>query len=454
MIANTKNKSLESSASTFDSLLRNYSDIPKNWNIRQLGRFGRFSKGSGGAKEDEVRDGIHCIRYGDLYTHHQTFINESRACVTEEKVAEYTKLQYGDVLFAGSGETIEEIGKSAVNLISGQACCGGDVILFRPSIEIDAKFLGYVCDCSLSIFQKSCMGRGVTVMHIYDSSLKYMNVALPPISKQKAIASFLDRETRRIDVLVEKQQKLIELLEEKRIGLIKQVVTKGMDHSVPMKDSGVEWIGPIPTHWEKWKMAHAFDMIGSGTTPSSSNEKYYGDGTPWVTTSELRENTVFSTEKSVTPLALKEVSSLRIYPSGSLMIAMYGATIGRLGFLGVPATVNQACCVFSKPRTITYKFAFYWLLAARDILISEANGGGQPNLNQELFKLIRVPSPHIEEQIKICEDLDAKCGKIDTLIFLAKSSIEKLKEYCTTLINGAVSGKIDVHNHLSETPLS
>ena len=107
--------------------------VPVHWEVTKLGRVGRFFKGNGGTKEDEVPTGIPCIRYGDLYTRHNYFIHDSRACISEERASDYTPIEYGDVLFAASGETIDEIGKSAVNLIEGEACCGGDVIIFRPT---------------------------------------------------------------------------------------------------------------------------------------------------------------------------------------------------------------------------------------------------------------------------------------------------------------------------------
>ena len=136
-------------------------EVPAHWEVRRLGRLGRLFKGGGGTKEDEREDGIPCVRYGDLYTHHQLFITESRACVTPELAATtYTPIRYGDVLFAGSGETIDEIGKSAVNLIRGPACCGGDVIIFRPSIDADARFLGYATDCSPSAHQRRASDEG------------------------------------------------------------------------------------------------------------------------------------------------------------------------------------------------------------------------------------------------------------------------------------------------------
>ena len=205
-------------------------DVPEHWEVRHLGRIGLFFKGSGGTKEDEREEGIPCVRYGDLYTHHRFFITASRACVAPELAATtYTPIAYGDVLFAGSGETMEEIGKSAVNLIRGPVCCGGDVIVFRPSIDAEARFLGYMADCSASVHQKACIGRGFTVMHIYSSDLKYMTVAIPPVPEQAAIVSFLDRTTAALDAATASAQRETALLREYRTRLIADVVTGKLD---------------------------------------------------------------------------------------------------------------------------------------------------------------------------------------------------------------------------------
>ena len=204
-------------------------DVPENWEIHQLGRIGRFFKGIGGTKEDEVPSGVPCVRYGDLYMQHQYFIRESRSQVSEQRVVDYTPIQYGDVLFAGSGETIEEIGKSAVNLISRHACCGGDVIIFRSQIEVDASFLGYATDCPQAAHQKSCMGRGITVMHIYGDELKYMWVAIPPISEQAAIGRCLNEANADIAAAIDRARKQIVLWREYRTRLIADVVTGKLD---------------------------------------------------------------------------------------------------------------------------------------------------------------------------------------------------------------------------------
>ena len=212
-----------------DSRVEWLGEVPAHWEVSQLGRIGTFSKGNGGTKEDEVAEGVPCVRYGDLYTQHRFFVDEAKACVSRDRASDYTPIQYGDVLFAGSGETIEEIGKSAVSLLSRPACCGGDVILFRPSVAVDAKFLGLSTDCPQAAYQKSCMGRGITIMHIYGSELKYLSIALPPLPEQAAIVEYLDQAIVDIDTAVARANREIELLEEYRTRLIADVVTGKLD---------------------------------------------------------------------------------------------------------------------------------------------------------------------------------------------------------------------------------
>jgi type I restriction enzyme, S subunit len=220
---------------------------------------------------------------------------------------------------------------------------------------------------------------------------------------------------------------------------------KGVRRSNPYpayKDSGVEWLGEIPAHWEVMRATWLFS-IGSGTTPRAEDPAYYGGETPWVTTSELRESVVFSTEKNVTEEALRDHSSLKVHPTGSIVVAMYGATIGRVGILGVPAAVNQACCVFSNARGIEMQFWFYWLQMRRPHLVSLGYGGGQPNLSQELLSSIRIPTPPLSEQRAIAAFLDRETAKIDALVAKNERLIELLHEERTALITRAVTRGLD-----------
>ena len=299
-------------------------------------------------------------------------------------------------------------------------------------------------------FIKDALNLATATFVRHDINPKLMNnvmagirVQVPPLSEQRVIAAFLDRETGKIDALVAKKERLIELLREKRTALITHAATKGLDPDVLMKDSGVEWLGKIPAHWEVKKVTQLFS-IGSGTTPPTDYPKYYGGGIAWITTSELRESVVTSTEKAVTKEALGAFPALNVYPEGSIAVAMYGATIGRLGVLGTSAAVNQACCVFSGSNRMDAWFYFYWLQSRRSYLISLGYGGGQPNLSQELLKSIRVPTPSIQEQRTIAAFLDRETAKIDALMAKVREAIDRLQELRTALITAAVTGKIDV----------
>lgn len=205
------------------------------------------------------------------------------------------------------------------------------------------------------------------------------------------------------------------------------------------KDSGIPWLGEVPEHWETWKITHTIDLIGSGTTPKSDNAEYYDGDVLWVTTSELRENFISDTKQKVSDRAIKDYSALKIYPVNSVAMAMYGATIGRLGILEKEATFNQACCVFGVSKILYYKFLFYWLWHRRPILISLSNGGGQPNLSQDDLKKLKLPIPSYEEQIFIAHYLDTKLGEIDALIGKQQTLLEKLAEQRTAVITHAVT---------------
>lgn len=216
-------------------------------------------------------------------------------------------------------------------------------------------------------------------------------------------------------------------------------------------EAKTDFIGRIPSHWEEWKASHSFRRIGSGTTPKSDNSLYYGGETLWVTTSELRESVICETTNHVTQEALDEHTALKLYPAGSVVIAMYGATIGRLGILGKEATVNQACCVFSEPEKFFPRFFFYWLWMRRPTLISLSLGGGQPNLNQEELKRLRVPIPSLAEQEQISAFLDWKTGQIDALIGRKQELLERLKEKRLAVITQAVTRGLDPEAGLRES---
>jgi type I restriction enzyme S subunit len=207
------------------------------------------------------------------------------------------------------------------------------------------------------------------------------------------------------------------------------------------KPSSIEWIGNIPIYWEVKKLSHGFRTIGSGTTPTSGNQEYYSDGEyNWLQTGDLKDNLINSTSKKITKKALDDFSSLKFYPPNSIVIAMYGATIGKTGILKISSTTNQACCVLSEPESFQNKYVFYWFNANKEHVISLSFGGGQPNISQEIIKSLRIPCPSLGEQSAIANYLDEKTSQIDDLISKKQKLIELLKEERTAVINEAVRG--------------
>lgn len=213
-----------------------------------------------------------------MYTRYEFIISRSRACVSTERADAYTRIRYGDVLFAASGETVEDIGRSAVNLIEGDARCGGDILVLRPEIPAVPRYLGYAADSPASRNQKACMGRGFTVVHIYGNQLERLLLPLPPLPEQAAIVRFLDHADRRIRRYIGAKQKLIKLLEEQKQAIIHRAVTRGLDPNVRLKPSGVEWLGDIPEHWQVQRVKIASQILRGKFTHRPRNDPSLYDG--------------------------------------------------------------------------------------------------------------------------------------------------------------------------------
>lgn len=202
------------------------------------------------------------------------------------------------------------------------------------------------------------------------------------------------------------------------------------------KDSGIAWIGEIPEHWKKRKLNSLLSSIGSGTTPKEKDEN--GD-ILWLNTGDLNDSYINTTSKTITQEIYNNYSTLKLYTTSSIVIAMYGATIGKLGIINTPMTTNQACCVMQCSNQLNNKFLFYLLFSIRDFLISLSYGAGQPNINQEIIKAFKFFLPPLSEQEQIADYLDKKCALIDESIEKNKASIEKLKEYKQAIITEAVT---------------
>jgi len=272
-------------------------------------------------------------------------------------------------------------------------------------------------------------------------------VVLPPLQEQQTIANYLDTATAKIDTLIEKQTKLIELLKEKRQAVISTAVTRGLDNTVAMKDSGVGWLGEIPEHWVLSKFAYLSIVVRGGSPrPAGDPTLFNGDYSPWVTVAEITKDIKAYITETETFLTKKGSEQCRVFSKGTLVLSNSGATLGVPKILNINANANDGVVGFENlsPKVLTM-YAYYYLFSLTENLRDRMNqGSGQPNLNTDIVKALQIPLPSIEEQNKLVELIDNKTSKIDTLISKSTKAIDLLKEKRTALISSTVTGKIDV----------
>lgn len=271
---------------------------------------------------------------------------------------------------------------------------------------------------------------------------------LPNKCEQTQIARFLDHETAKIDALIREQERLIELLQEKRQAVISHAVTKGLDPDVPMKDSGVEWLGEVPEHWVVGKNKWYLETASGGTPPSGNRSEFYDGDIPWLRTLDLNNDEVHTYEVTVTQKAISE-TSCRIVPKNSVLIAMYGGdgTIGKNGLLHFDSAINQAICAFLPSKSLSSKFLHYFVQFYRPYwMIGAESSRKDPNIGQDRIGDHSLVIPPLEEQYEIVKELSAQLHLFDVLAVEALRGVEVLAERRSALISAAVTGKIDVRD--------
>ena len=340
-------------------------EVPSHWGVKRLKFMAKLQNGSD-YKHIESHDGYPVIGSGGQFAYATDY------------------LYNGESVLLGRKGTIDK------PLYVNGAFWTVDTMYYTEIFQNTCPKFLYYLTLTVDFWKYSTQ---TALPSMTQTSLNNLIFAAPEYEEQTAIADYLDTQTAQIDALIDKQQNLLAKLAEQRSSVITQAVTRGLNPNAPMKESGVAWLGEVPSHWEIWKITHAINLIGSGTTPKSDNAEYYDGEILWVTTSELRESLISDTKQKISDSAIKDYSALKKYPKNSVAIAMYGATIGRLGILEKEATFNQACCVFGNSDILHYKFLFYWLWQRRPALISLSNGGGQPNLSQDDLKKIKIPLP-------------------------------------------------------------
>ena len=303
----------------------------------------------------------------------------------------------------------------------------------------------YIAYCLLSTvaLDQIDLARSRTAQpHLNAEDLGDVILRVPPVDEQRRIAEYLDAETARMDVLLAATDRQIEVLNRRRLAAFRAMTT-GIAEHVP-RGNRHPLDAVMRGDWKLFKVGRSF-KTGSGTTPRSSEPRFFDGPYPWINTGDLCDGLIRDPARSVSPAALQVYPALRVYPSGTLMVAMYGATIGRAGISVAPACVNQACCALIPLGPVDVTYAFYWFVAHRAEIVQLGSGGGQPNISQDLVRSLRIPAPDsAAEQRKIGRDCDARAEENASYRSRLSRRSALLAERRQALITAAVTGQIDV----------
>ena len=310
--------------------------------------------------------------------------------------------------------------------------------------HINSNYLSYALQSPYFVETVVSRSTGVSYPAINAPEIGMIPILIPALDIQRAIAAFLDRETARIDILTEKKQKQIELLQEKRSALISHAVTKGLDPNVKMKDSGIEWLGEIPEGWEAVPLKRVFRIL-NGSTPKSGEPSFWDGDIPWVTPDDLgdlKSDTLLNTQRMITEEGYNSCGT-SLAPTGSLVLSTR-APIGHLAIAGIPFCTNQGCRCLVFRNKDNHRFYYYQLLVAKQELESWGQGSTFKEIGRDKLGAVSLLNSPFDEQRSIAAFLDQETARIDALLEKVRESIEKLREYRTALISAAVTGKIDV----------
>lgn len=411
--------------------------IPSHWKVNRLKYLAKKKLEYGANESGESDDPTmpRFIRITDI-NENGTLRLDSFKSISEE-VAKLYQLEEGDILFARSGATVGKTIKYRAEW--GKACFAGYLILCRPKTECVLPEFLYLFTLSSAYEKwKQCINIQSTIQNISAEKYNNLRLPIPPLPEQRAIADFLDRETARIDALITKYQRLMELLEEKRTSLISQAVTKGLDPSVEMKDSGVEWLGQIPEHWSANRLKYYVKLPEMKLPEKPIGAIYLG-----------LENIESWSGRLLLDESLEDVeSSVNIFKSGNVLFGKLRPYLAKVALPDFDGVSTTEILTLSPQEKLEAKFLFYVMLSEGFIKIvdSMTYGTKMPRANSEQVGSMIIPIPPPSEQRTIADFLDRETVRIDLMKERIVSMITKLKEYRTALISSAVTGKIDVRD--------
>lgn len=426
--------------------------IPNYWQSYKLKHVinefiaGGTPKSSNDAFWDENNNGIPWIAIGDMTDN--DYVNSTVKSITREGLADKNLriLKKGTLIYS----IFASLGKTAI--LNIDATTNQAILGLITSTKIDVKYLKYYLEALKGTISR--FSNENTQENLNSNIVKNMEIAMPEsLEEQKQIVNYLDKQTAKIDATIAKNKELIELLEEKRVALINQVVTKGLNPDVPMKYSGVEWIGKIPEHWNIMKLKHHGFVLGGYAFKSGD---FTDSGVKVVKITNVQSLKFDWSECFYLPKSyLHEHSEFKIN-KGDIIFALTRPIISTGIKAAIfdenePALANQRTGIFKKHSNDLISTFLYYVIYSdyfKEDFKSKITATNQPNISPLDIGEIKLILPSVEEQKQIVSKLDEETKKISEVISKIKENINLLEEYKTSLIHNVVTGKIDVREEV------
>ena len=425
-----------------DSGIQWVGEIPSHWDSNKLKFFADISTGTtpSTANEEywnEATENWYTpadFNEGDIHLNGSS--RKVSAMAFEKSACKVFKKNV--VLVVGIGATLGKIGFSRVECSANQQI---NAIEFYDNVY---PLFGAYYLSSLKEVMKS-LASAATLAIMNQSVTGSIPFVCPTLAEQKNIATYLDHKVGQIDATIAEKEQMLEDLKAYRSSIISEAVTKGFDKNVEMKESGVEWIGMIPKHWNINKLKFFAD-ISTGTTPSTDNEEYWKEPTEnWYTPSDFCEENVHleTSSRKVSATAFQE-SACRVFKKDVVLVVGIGATLGKIGISSVECSANQQINAIEFYDNVYPLFGAYYLSSLKEVMKSLASAATLAIMNQSVTGSIPFVCPTLDEQKEIADYLEKKTKSIGSLLNQIEVQIDELKSYKSVLITEAVTGKIDL----------
>ena len=377
--------------------------IPEDWEVKRLGEVGSFSKGSGVPKDKIISEGHPCLTYGDLYTKYDFVIKNIKSFIDEETSKESKEINAGDICFAGSGETPEDIGKCATYLENCPAYAGGDIVILSPNGNINSLWLSYLLNSDIGGKQRYKFAQGFSIVHIYPDNLKQIQIPVPPLPEQHRIVSVLSL----WDTAIAKQTALIEQLTLRKRGLMQQLLT------------GKKRLKGFGEAWKRYKLKELCSLIKG---------------------EQLNSDTL--SERGLYPVINGGINPSGYYDKynsmeNTITISEGGNSCGYVNFIKTKFWSGGHCYMVKDLQNVDLYYLYYALKHIEPHIMNLRVGSGLPNVQLGPLQKLILIAPPIEEQTAIASVL----VNADKEIEIQKQKLANLQSQKRGLMQQLLTGK-------------